>query len=391
MIHCSLKTVLLLLIAAPAWAETRVDFHLNKALLGGTAKDWQRTVHISLTLKDGVAELGKIGPARGGSIGGWSTVGWTGRVEGVDVRRTGDKVTGTIRAYVTSNELDTGEYTFAIDGEMKDGKLAGKFASKCGKLEATGPIMGDGERPAAKVDVEDSILILVLDKALPKGEVMKIYLDRKDGKFRSAFAFATSHSRRPFEIDAADLAIKDGELAGTIKVLRTIGKTKDQPLLGSYQVKAKIQGASLRGSHAGQLDADKGAGDVWGEIANRPTIPDSVHVSTKLEDGLFGPSFWQNRAFFDFLMNMGKANSGKMFNNKGVYKGRFDRAELTLSGDRMKGRVEGTVLEGAVVAGSYVFELDGQMVGPYFAGQFTTRLGDKTKTGYFVGGVSIVP
>jgi hypothetical protein len=31
------------------------------------------------------------------------------------------------------------------------------------------------------------------------------------------------------------------------------------------------------------------------------------------------------------------------------------------------------------------------MVGPYFAGQFTTRLGDKTKTGYFVGGVSIVP
>lgn len=380
--------------AASARAETsRVEFHLNNGLIleGDKGKnDWKRTAHFALIFDDDIARSATMGPGQGGNTGGWGTVNWSGRVDAVDVRKSGDKVSGTIRAYVASNELAAGEYAFTVDGRIQGGKLVGTFTTKHAKGEASGPIVGDAvvaNPPTPSAD--DGLVILVLDKALPKGEVLKIYLDRKDGVIRSAFAFATAFSRRPFDIDASGVTIKDGELAGTFKVLRTVGKLKDRPLVGTYQVKAKLQGGLVRGSHSGNYGEDKGQGNVWGEVLARPALPkDPIQVWAKLEDGLFGGADWQNRAFFNFILESGRANMGKLFNNKGVYRGRLDRAELTLTGDRVRGRMEGTILDGGVTAGSYTFELDGQMVGHFFYGHYTTRLGEQSKQGYFVGGVS---
>ena len=252
----------------------------------------------------------------------------------------------------------------------------------------TAGIIRGGFRQIAPVpaNAEDGLVVMVLDDALPRGEPLKVYLDRKDGRCRAAFAFATSFSRRPFEIDASGLMVVDGELSGTVTVVRTVSRTKITPVLGSYQVRAKIVGDQIRGSHVGGFGDAKVAGDLWGDVLPRPDLPQgAVKVAMKLEDGLLGGQDWQNRAFFDFTMDMGKATMGKLFNNKGVYRGQFDRAELQVMEGRIRGQLVATVLDGGVTAGQYTFDLDGPMVGHDFMGIFTTHLGGQSKTGYFVG------
>jgi hypothetical protein len=334
-----------------------------------------------------VLQSGRFGPFSGGLIGGWSTVAWTGRFDGGDLRFDGDKLTGTMKAYVTSNAVGRGEHAFTVDAELKDGKATGEFAAVHGDTKTAGSVKGEYRRiEPVPVDAEDGLLVLALDGALPGGEVLKVYLDRQGGRCRSAFAFATPFSRRPFEIDATGLTLKDGELSGTVNVIRNVTRTKIDPLLGSYEVSAKITGDRIRGSHSGHFGDGQGGGDVWGEVLPRPEVPHgAVRVAMKLEDGLYGGEDWQNRAFFDFSMNMGKADVGKLSNNKGVYRGRFDGADLTLTEDRVRGRIVGTVLDGGVTPGQYTFDIDGPKVGNYFMGVFTTRLGDETKKGYFVG------
>jgi len=379
---------LVLVASGPVVAETvRVDLRLPNALQLGHAKEWQRLAHVSLIFKDGVVQSGRVGPFNGGLIGGWSTVAWTGRFDGGDVRLEGDKLTGTINAYVTSNEVGRGEHAFTIDAALKDGRATGKFTAVHGDSKTAGAVNGVYRQIVpVPVDAEDGLLVLALDGALPRGEVLKVYLDRQGGMYRAAFAFATPFSRRPFEIDATGLTLKNGELSGTVNVIRNVTRTKIDPLLGSYQVRARIAGDRVSGSHSGVFGEDKGGGDVWGEVLPRPEVPHgTVKVAMKLEDGLFGGEDWQNRAFFDFSMNMGKADTGKLSNNKGVYRGQFDGAELTLTEDRVRGRIIGTVLDGGVTPGQYTFDVEGPKVGNYFMGIFTTRLGDQTKKGYFVG------
>ncbi len=379
---------LVLAVAGPVVAETvRVDLRLANALQLGGAKEWQRLAHVSLIFTDGVLQSGRVGPFHGGLIGGWSTVAWTGRFDGGDLRLEGDTLTGTMKAYVTSNEVGRGEHAFTIDADLKDGRATGKFTAVHGGAKTAGGVNGVYRQIVpVPADAEDGLMVLALDGALPRGEVLKVYLDRQGGNYRAAFAFATPFSRRPFEIDATGLTLKDGELSGTVNVIRNVTRTKIDPLLGSYQVRAKVAGDRISGSHSGRFGADEGGGDVWGEVLPRPELPHgAVQVSMKLEDGLFGGADWQNRAFFDFSMNMGKADTGKLSNNKGVYRGRFAGAELTVTEDRVRGHIVGTVLDGDVTPGRYTFDIDGPKVGNYFMGVFTTRLGDQTKKGYFVG------
>ncbi len=84
----------------------------------------------------------------------------------------------------------------------------------------------------------------------------------------------------------------------------------------------------------------------------------------------------------------GRADTGALSNNKGVYKARLDDARLLFDGRSVTGTLHGTVLSGGVTEGGYTFELDGWMAGDVLAGRFTTRKGDQTKTGYFVGGAT---
>ena len=376
------------LAAGPVVAETLcVDLRLANALQMGNAKEWQRLAHVSLIFTDGVLQSGRVGPFSGGLIGGWSTVAWTGRFDGGDLRFEDDKLTGTIRTFVTSNAVGRGEHDFTIDVDLKEGKASGTFTAAHRGMHTAGIIRG-GFRQIAPVpaNAEDGLVVMVLDDALPRGEPLKVYLDRKDGRCRAAFAFATSFSRRPFEIDASGLMVVDGELSGTVTVVRTVSRTKIAPVLGSYQVRAKIVGDQIRGSHVGGFGDAKVAGDLWGDVLPRPDLPQgAVKVAMKLEDGLLGGQDWQNRAFFDFTMDMGKATMGKLFNNKGVYRGQFDRAELQVMEGRIRGQLVATVLDGGVTAGQYTFDLDGPMVGHDFMGIFTTHLGGQSKTGYFVG------
>lgn len=376
------------LAAGPVLAETVcVDLRLANALQMGDAKEWQRLAHVALVFKDGVLQSGRFGPFSGGLIGGWSTVAWTGRFDGGDVRLAGDTLTGTIKAFVTSNAVGRGEHDVTLDVVLKDGKASGKFTATHRGMQTAGAING-GFRQIVPVPAnpEDGLVVMALDDALPRGEPLKVYLDRKDGRYRAAFAFATSFSRRPFEIDASGLTLVDGELAGPVHVIRTVSRSAIAPVLGSYQVRAKIVGDQIRGTHAGSFGETKGAGAVWGDVLPRPELPRGpVKVAIKLEDGLFGGQDWQNRAFFDFTMDMGKADMGKLSNNKGVYRGQFDRAELQATEGRIRGHLVGTVLDGGVTAGQYTFDLAGPMVGHDFMGIFTTHLGDQSKTGYFVG------
>ena len=153
----------------------------------------------------------------------------------------------------------------------------------------------------------------------------------------------------------------------------------------------EVAGDRVSGTHAGTFEDKQGRGAVWGEASPRPPAPaptQPLDVWLKLEDGLFGGADWQNRAFFSFTVVGGRGDAGTLSNNKGIYTARFDRARLDINGGSLTGTLHGTVLSGDVTAGEYVFELDGWMIGDVLAGRFTTRKGDQTKTGYFVGGVT---
>lgn len=121
-------------------------------------------------------------------------------------------------------------------------------------MQTAGAINGAVRRIVpVPTNAEDGLVVIALDDALPRGEPLKVYLDRKDGRCRAAFAFATSFSRRPFEIDASALTLVDGELSGPVQVIRTVSRTKIAPVVGTYQVRAKIVGDQIRGSHAGSF------------------------------------------------------------------------------------------------------------------------------------------
>jgi len=399
--RAAIATMVLLSVAAFAQEEAPgnpldpphpvcVTLRLHNALVGGRAHPWQREVRVSFWLTGERAMRGRIGPKVG-----WNIAGWSGRVERLEAVLDRDRFTAAVEARISSNEVDSGRYTFRLDGAVTGDSVQGTFTTTHG--DRTGPAQAfQGTLAAAsfeQVNPDDAVYTIRLIEALPRGEVLTVYLDRQNGGFPAAFAFAPTYSRRPFEIDASRLSVEDTRVRGAIRVFRSkMGELQEggSEGLSEYRIEATIQDGGAVGTFEGVNPESKPVtGPVWGQVDGRPSIPDPARVFLKLEDGFTGGAYWQNRVFFHFDLRNGRADAGKADNNKNVFTARCDNARLDLRGTTVQGTLQATVLGSpAVDKGPYTFDLQGFNVGGVLSGRFTTtRDGRPVKRGYFVGGI----
>jgi hypothetical protein len=374
-------------------AAVFVELRLFNALIGGRAKEWQREARVSFWLENNKASHARIGPKPG-----WSIAGWCGCVEKLSMKVEGGRLTGGITARISSNEVDPGEYDFVLSGENTDKSVRGTFTSQHNGKSFTNRsfsgVMRHGFLP--QLDNQDVVYTLHIVEALPRKEPMTLYLDRQGGAFLAAFAFAPTYSRRPFEVDASGLQVEDDNLHGEVLVFRSrMAELQEGGAEGRsrYRVQARLETGTVLGTYSGtNPEGNAAKGPLWGHLEARPAVPSAAKVFLKLEDGFSGGAYWQNRVFFNFIAQNGRASTGKADNNKGIFSARFDGADLEFQGVRILGTVHATVLDSkSVHHGPYLFRLDGLNVGNVLSGRFTTlRDTEELKGGYFVGGLEAI-
>lgn len=391
---------LLLLLALPlrATAETEVrEVSLRmQATVGGKGHDSYRAGVLGLTLHDGKVVAGRIGKADHGFIGGWDVSGWTGRVDRVDVKLANGRLAGTVDVTISSNAVRSGTLRYVIDAKVDGDAVRGQAQLRAGEeVLATTPCEGTiGSAAVVAPSARDALVVIALDRALPRGEVLRVHLDCRGGRIVTAFGFASSYSRRPFDVDASGLRVEDARIAGDIVVTRLSRDDSDTAgqrlTFGKYAIDVKLADHALRGWFTGTtVENEAVRGDAWGDVMLRGddlATTGKHRVFVKLEDGLVGGADWQNRVFFNLDTTDGKAATGKVNNNKGVYSAELRGAVLEWDGKAFAGTLDCVVVDGSISKGSYRIRLDGRMIGRDCCGRFQTRLEDKdVKTGYFIG------
>ena len=100
----------------------------------GKGAPWHKRTYISVQVKDGKATGGKVSNNKGG---------FQATFDKADLRLREGKISGTIVATVTSGQVDTGTYTFTIDGSLVGDQIIGQFQSALGgRVVKSGPFMG---------------------------------------------------------------------------------------------------------------------------------------------------------------------------------------------------------------------------------------------------------
>ncbi len=386
--------LLALLTALPAAVSAqqnvqRVNVKLDKALVGLTPKvrDWVLSPEIQFTLIDGKVVSPTIHLKRG-----WTVPSWKGVVDSHKLTVRADRLTGSLVAKIHSATTVAGTFDITIDATIADSVVRGThLTSKAGAEKRTGQLTGTVVPDVISGDpAQDGVWTVHLAKALPRGEVLSLYIDRHDGKF-SAFAFSPDFTRRPMDVDASRLRFVDSKLSGSVTVTR-LNKANDgtRSTFGQYRIDAAVGGAMVRGTFQGTTVNDQPVeGDVWGEIRHRRPIPGNPTVWIKCEGGYTGGAMWQNRVFLQCTLKDGRFVKGTASNNKGVFKATLADAKLTFGRNTVNGVMRSTVLSsGSVTEGDYTFKLKGMRAGDVMYGRFYTQLGGKeVQTGYFVGGI----
>jgi hypothetical protein len=345
----------------------------------------------------------KAGRAVGGSMtatGSPTYAVWTGRVVGADVRFTGEALTGTIRAAVTSGGRDdapAGLYSYAVDARVIAGVVAGQFAAALdGRPLGRSTLLGTAA-PLAGLKADDAHYVLSLHGALGGGKMLRIHLDCRGGAFPHGFGFSPTFNRERHDVDASALRVRDGMLTGAVKV--TINPDPWVPpdhegVSCTYAIRAAVEEAAVTGTFEGAFGDDKVRGAVDGDLRARRARPAAAAVWLKFEDGLVGGNGWQNRAFVNFTLRGGKAADGRIHTNKPTranpcWRGRFDGADVRFDGEKLSGAIHVTILSGKVTTGAYAFLVEGRLIGGVLGGSFRTRLGERiVKKGTLVGSVA---
>jgi len=249
----------------------------------------------------------------------------------------------------------------------------------------------EGRAAAPKLNPENGVYTLTLDKALEGGKPLTLHLDRRDGAFGLAFATAPTFNRMPHDVDASGLKLVGTTLKGEIEV--TINPDPyvprdHKPVSCAYTIDAAIQYGTLTGAFRGRYGPRAVSGAVVGDLRPRPELPRSVNLWLKMEQGVTGSNPWHNRTYISVTLENGRAGRGRFFNNKGAWRGTLDGAELKIDANTLAGTITATVLSGRVRRGTYTFALRGELIGNHVTGKFEAKLGGKiVRTGRFVGGV----
>lgn len=367
----------------------RVTIRLEDALTTENPKvrDWVLSPEVQFLLVDGEVRSPIIHLKRG-----WTVPSWKGVVEECNLTFANGRLRGSIRSEIYSAATVTGTFDIAIEATIDDGMVTGTHvSSNASGAKRRGELKGTVEPVSLTGDpAHDGVWTVHLPRALPRDEVLTLYLDRHDGAF-TAFAFSPDFTRRPMDVDASELTFANSKLTGRIKVDR-LNKENDgtRSTFGTYEIDATVDGPAVGGRFEGTTIDDRSvAGLVCGEIRHRRPVPANATVWLKCEDGYTGGAMWQNRVFLEFDLEDGAFVRGKSGNNKGVFEATLTAANTTLTRNRVKGTLKSTVLSsGSVTKGDYTFEVDGLRSGDVMYGRFRTLLaGKNVKAGYFVGGI----
>ena len=262
----------------------------------------------------------------------------------------------------------------------------------------------DGGPPA---NARDAVHTLVLDKALPGGKPLTVYLDCAGGTFAAGLARAPQFSKLAYGVDASGLALADKVLRGTLAV--TIPSDGYTPPPGKtvrcvFTVDAKIAGASVAGTFDGRYGVDErgqggtpAKGAVSGTVSARPAFDGPVVLDLDLinaaGDKPVDKRVWGRRGRLRVTFKGGKPLQGVMHGHGDGRQVNYFEAVVTHVGLAW-GRegLRGTVAVKETKGDEYVYTFDGRVVGDQVGGTFTKTVNGKAAPGAgFRGALVPVP
>ena len=267
---------------------------------------------------------------------------------------------------------------------------AALVTSGCARLRAwraAEPVEGDG------------VYELTLAGALAGGtggalEDLQVYVERRGGKWRQAFAQAPTWNQAYHKVDPGGLLLAGKAVKGNLKVTLQPDQWvpgDGAPVACTFTLDAQLADAKVAGRHKGTCGKKEVEGTVSGKVTPRdPSLYESCHVSLKLENLLAFGEDWKRRVELVFRRRDGASLIGTASvrldpQTSDVTDLKVDTTTLALGPDAMTGKfvflvptnkqayavsVRGIVV-GRHVGGTFEGMADGTDVGP---GVFTGAL-----------------
>lgn len=240
---------------------------------------------------------------------------------------------------------------------------------------------------------------IVLSDAIADGEPIVLYLASDGGRISHGYAVAVLSTRTPLEVDVSDLRWSDGRLHGEAKVYESFPSDSKRGRERRAHVQLSLAPAAggMRGRAVRlHLEGERKVLHADGSYEPAFVIPDRFRVGLKLEDGLTGWTYWQNRALVSFVYDRGRCTPDAIRSDHPIqskWTGRLGAIRVDVDGRRMRMRVQAFVEStGRTKSGEYVFEIEGRVIAGTLTGRFTTFCeGERVKSGQVIGGISALP
>jgi hypothetical protein len=239
-------------------------------------------------------------------------------------------------------------------------------------------------QPAPSIDLNDATYNIELIGAVPEGKQLNCLLPRRRGQFGTGIGYCGTWNHSYHDVRTAGLELRSSTLQGELAVTMNPDPyvpRDGKPAPAQYSLKATVADGCVRGRFEGTFRDRPVSGAVVGRLQPIPDPPNPAHYTIKLEDGLNEGAPWFRRVFLDFTAQHGKANEGRMTNNKGGWEGSFQDAAVQFDGESLQAVIRGAVdTSRSVLTGRYEFRLTGRAVGEDVVGTVETwRDGRKTK------------
>lgn len=225
---------------------------------------------------------------------------------------------------------------------------------------------------------------------------LKVYLDRKDGKFRAGFAVGAMRSYTACDVDGSGLTLEQGKLKGPLKIgtLMTVPST-DLINNVTWMVDARMEGDAGKGTYTHSV---RGVGEKAKPFDQQDSLtieheapapyPSTTRVEINIMDGINPKNMVGSilrRIFLQFVVTNGKATGGIAysmgFSNPGHAHEQYDflsiprQLEIGLADGSIQGTFE---LDVPLKTGKevYTLTLTGRAIAGRTAGNVLIKCGD---------------
>ncbi len=199
-----------------------------------------------------------------------TSLAWNGLVEDVKVRFTGDRLTGSVHAVVTSSRdgrVKLGRHTFPLEGLVIGRFTAGRFKTVIeGTFIKAGRFVGE-VRPAdaAATDFGNRQLLLELEDGLGNGRALRFAMTRRGGRFHPFFLLVDGV---PADVDVSGLGLRGRTVSGTLRIAlptRDGGRTRCV-----YELEADVRHSRITGGYEGKHGEQAVGGSITGRFGRLP-------------------------------------------------------------------------------------------------------------------------